>query len=331
MGTTKGRLGRLGCAVLCSVAAGVAAPGEASAQDRFNTRQGRITNGFFYRATTALRVNPLGLFVEARAGIRHRLFDPGSGPLILRNTYIAIAPSLVASPAFVRPGIAMEFSPLAILNFSALVEYVQFFGSFNLAQTWQNSRADYSNAAVFGTAAGREGGADTANGLQVNLSALLQARAGDIVLRSNFRGIYFNLTFKKPPNGAPDGTPPGPVYYDQFFDVLAPTNGWLFVNDSDLLYQSQELGLTVGLRFSSVMPLYTSRERVGGVGDDSDRTTMRLGPLIAYTLSERRHGPFNAPSIFALAQWWIQHPYRTADIGGAMPNIVIGFSFRGDS
>lgn len=322
---------RLGATVLCVTITGLAAPRTADAQDRFNTRQGRVTNGFFYRATVAARINPLGLFAEIRGGIRHRLFDAGEGPPILRNTYIAIAPSLVASPAFARPGLALEFSPLAILNLSALVEYVQYFGSFNLAQTWRNSTSDYSNAAVFGTAAGRDGGAETANGLQVNLSALLQARAGDLVVRSNFRGVYMNLTFKKPPNGAPDTAPPGPVFYDQFFDVLAPTNGWLFVNDTDLLYQSQEMGFTFGLRFSSVMPLYGDRERLGGVGDDGNRTTMRLGPLVAYTFSEGRHGPFNAPSIFVLAQWWMQHPYRTADIGGAMPNIVIGFAFRGDN
>jgi hypothetical protein len=242
-----------------------------------------------------------------------------------------VAPSIVLSPGFVRPGIAVEVSPLAILNLSALVEYAQYFGSFNLAQTWPNSGGDYSNAAVFGTAAGRSGDGDTARGLQVNLSAVLQARAGDLVVRSNFRGIYFNLTFSKAVNGASDPAGPGPVYYDQFFDVLAPTNGWLFANDSDLLYQSAEMGFTFGLRFSSVMPLYSAAQRAGFTGDDSDRTTMRLGPLIAYTFREQRHSAFNAPSIFALAQWWIQHPYRTEGVGAAMPMIVIGLSFRGDS
>lgn len=325
------RFTRVGAALGLALAGGLLSPRECAAQDRFNTRQGRVTNGWFYRATTAVRMNPIGLFAEVRGGYRHRLFDSGRGPLILRNTYFAIAPSVVASPAFVRPGLAVEFSPLAILNLSALVEYVQFFGALNLAQTWQNSTSDYSNGAVFGTAAGRSGDGDTARGLQVNLSALLQARLGDIVVRSNFRGVYFNLTFTKAANGTSDPSPPGPVYYDQFFDVLAPTNGWLFANDSDLLYQSQAMGFTFGLRFSSVMPLYTATERVGGVGDDSGRTTMRLGPLMAYTFREGRHGGFNAPTIFALAQWWIQHPYRTEGVGGAMPMIVIGLAFRGDS
>lgn len=331
MGIRGLRAGHRRAAALIAIAGSLLAPRVVNAQDRFNTRLGRVTNGWFYRATIAARMNPIGVFAEVRGGYRHRLFDPGDGPLILRNTYFAIAPSVVASPAFVRPGIAVEFSPLAILNLSAIFEYAQFFGAFNLAQTWQNTRAEYSNAAVFGTAVGREGGAETASGLQVNLSALLQARAGDLVVRSNFRGIYFNLSFSKPANGAPEGSPPGPVFYDQFFDVLAPTNGWIFANDSDLLYQSADMGLTFGLRFSAVMPLYGATERGGISVDDSDRTTMRLGPLLAYTLSERRHGIFNAPTVFALAQWWIQHPFRTNDIGAGMPMIVLGFAFRGDS
>lgn len=334
IGSRRGR--RLAAGALAfALVHGALGPREAAAQDRFNTRVGRVTNGFFYRFTTAARVNPLGLFLEARGGWRHRLFDPGHGPLILRNTYFAIAPSVVLSPAFVRPGVAVEFSPLAILNLSALVEYVQYFGSFNLAQTWEGAGARYSNAAVFGTAPGRDGNGETARGLQLNLSALLQARAGELVVRSNFRGIYMNLAFSNPANNLA-GTDlaasrqTGPVFYDQFFDALAPTNGWLFANDSDLLYQGVDYGITFGVRFTAVMPLYTSRE-LAGAADDGGRTTMRVGPIFAYTFKEQRHAAFNAPSIFALAQWWIQHPFRTEGVGAAMPMIVVGLSFRGDS
>lgn len=325
-----GRGGRRALGAFLCAGALLGSPRDARAQDAFNTRVGRVTNGFFYRATLAARMNPIGVFAEARAGYRHRLFDPGRGPIILRNTYFAIAPSVALSPAFVRPGLAVEFSPLAMLNLSAVVEYVQYFGSFNLAQTFQSASAQYSTASVFGSAFGRDGGAEAARGLQVHLSALLQARAGDLVVRSNFRGIYFDLTFAKDANGAAAGSGPGPVFYDQFFDALVPTAGWLFVNDSDLLYQSPDLGLTLGLRFSVAMPLYTAREYASGPSD-ADQTTMRLGPLFAYTFREGRHGAFNAPSMFVAAQWWIRHPYRTEGIGAALPLIAIGFSFRGDS
>lgn len=329
-----GRIGRGAFGALALLGAVALVPREAGAQDRFNTRNGRITNGFFYRFTSAVRLNPLGLFVEARGGWRHRLFDNGSGDLLLRNTYISIAPSVVASPAFVRPGVAVEFSPLAILNLSALVEYVQFFGTFNLAQSWESAGAAYSNASVFGRALGNADNAAAARGLQVNLSALLQARAGDIAIRSNFRGVYFNLEFTNPANnnaGTGVTGSPGPVYYDQFFDVLAPTKGWIFANDTDLVYSSPATGLTLGLRYSAVLPLYSATERAGAMVSDQDRATHRLGPIFAYTFHERRHAGFNAPTIFALAQWWLQHPYRTEGAGAAMPMIVIGLSFRGDS
>lgn len=329
MGTAKGRGGRVALGALLCAGLSAGSARDAHAQERFNTRVGRVTNGRYYRATVAVRMNPIGVFAEARAGYRHRLFDPGRGPILLRNTYFAIAPSVALSPAFVRPGVALELSPLAILNLSAVFEYVQYFGSFNLAQTFQNASAQYSSASVFGSAFGRDGGAETARGLQVHLSALLQARAGDLVVRSNFRGIYFDLTFSKDANNAPAGSGPGPVFYDQFFDALAPTRGWLFVNDTDLLYSSPDLGLTLGLRFSATMPIYTAREYGSGPAD-ADQTTLRLGPLFAYTFREGRHGAFNAPSMFVAAQWWIRHPYRTEGVGAALPMIAIGFSFRGD-
>lgn len=131
--------GRTARAVLAGGALAAALLGltsEAGAQDRFNTRVGRVTNGPFYRVTAALRLNPLGLFGEGRFGFRTRLFDTPGASILLKNTYLAGGVSFTTSPAFVRPGIFVEFAPLAILNFQANFEHVWWYGNFQYMQSF---------------------------------------------------------------------------------------------------------------------------------------------------------------------------------------------------
>lgn len=315
-------MGRAAVMAAAVMAAAVVSAGAtpAGAQDRFNPRSGRVTDGFFYRATAALRLNPLGLFGEVRAGFRTRLFDtPGRHP-ILKNTYIAGGLSFLTSPAFARPGLFVEFSPLAILQLQAVAERVQWYGNFDYFQSFASPRDNFSDAEL-----GRRQDNYATGGWIFSAGALLQFRFGEsLVVRSNFRGFRYAMNARNDE----------PVFYDIFFDALVPTQGWVMANDTDLLYSSPELGLNAGVRFSAIVPSIPDSAYPAGVAPGRDLTTMRVGPLISYTFAERRHRWFNAPAVFLLAQWWLQHPYRTGDgpesVTQAFPMIVVGFSFRGD-
>jgi len=318
---------------------------EASAQDRFNTRVGRVTDGFFYRVTAALRLNPLGLFGEARVGFRTRLFDSPGASILLKNTYIAGGFSMAASPAFVRPGVFVEFAPLAILNLQANLEHVWWYGNFQYMQSFPHVVGP-QRAAQEGTGAqegphafsdaqinrNRDAGLNYAGrGFHLTIGGTLQAKVGDLAIRSNFRGVRYWMNTE----GAGDGRGGDRTQYDIFYDVLAPTNGWLFLNDTDLIYQMTDLGLNVGVRLSTVMPMYNTPDFASvsqADAYDNNNLTMRVGPLISYTFREQRHRMYNAPTVFMLAQWWLRHPYRTGlETTQAFPMIVLGFAFRGDS
>lgn len=306
------------------------AAGEALAQDRFNTRVGRVTNGPYLRNSTVLRVNPLGLFNDFRGGYRHRIFDRPDNPIVLRNTYWAVAGSLALSPGFVRVGPAVEFAPLAVLNLSAAFERVQWFGTFNFVQSYGSANDHFSDLAIANRAVADPSSAEAAGGWMLTLQGILQAKVGDLAIRNTTRGVWNSLSLR-------DNRP---VFYDSFYDVMSPNGGWVVTDDFDLIYQNTEMGFNVGLRLSAVIPLYEAAswgpagQAQEGLGDRNG-PTLRLGPLFSYTFREGRHSFFNAPTVFVLAQWWLTHRYRTGDcddcIPQGLPMIVAGFAFRGDT
>lgn len=313
------------------LAAGVMVGGrEAAAQERFNPRVGLVTTGPYYRGTLAVRVNPIGLFADLRGGYRLRLFNNPSRHILLRNTYVALGASVVASPGFVRPGIALEVQPLAILNLQVLYEPIVAWFPSGLSKNVQT----YPNVAAAGVGAGIVSGVAPANntqalrGWQLTLQGTLQARIGQsLAIRDTVRAVHSSYDTSTLDAGhAADR-----VYYDPFYDVVAPLEGWVVANDLDVIATLTDLGTNIGLRYSSVVPV------LGDLDNSAvTTTTHRLGPLISYTFSERRHSWFNAPTLFLLAQWWIQHQWRTGGehpdtVTQYMPMFVLGFSFRGDA
>lgn len=312
------------------VAAMVTAGGVAHAQERFNPRAGLVTTGPFYRVTAAARLNPIGLFGDVRAGYRLRLFNSPTRSVLLRNTYVALAASLVASPAFLRPGIALEIQPLQILNLQVVYEpIVQWMGTFSNLQTYPTVAQSGIGAGVLssGNNPPDPTNAQTARGWQLTFQGTLQARIGQILaVRNTFRAVRSSYdTSSLAPAHQNDR-----VYYDPFYDTVSPLDGWVFANDLDVIASLTDLGTNIGLRYSSVIP------QLGDYADPNRTTTThRLGPIVTYTFKEERHSAFNAPTVFVLAQWWLHHQFRTGGespgtISQYMPMIILGFSFRGD-
>ncbi|MBE2251072.1 MAG: hypothetical protein IAE78_16150 [Myxococcus sp.] len=184
-----------------------------------------------HRNTFALRVNPLGLLYEGRFMYRMRLYESDS--MALRDNFIGIGLTPIASPAFIRAGAYVEVQPMTVLGFWASYTFVQYFGTFNLFQSFQSARSNYSDAEITRLGAGTtmNPGAKSqylGNGTELTIGADFQVKVADIVLRSKARLVRPDMNLR-----AGDT-----VFYDQFYDVLAPNRGWYFVNDVDVLYQT---------------------------------------------------------------------------------------------
>ena len=120
------------------------------------------------------------------------------------------------------------------------------------------------------------------------------------------------------------------VFYDIYYDVLAPNRGWYFVNDADVLYQTGR-GLSVGLRWASSHAFYAPGHFSPGEPQENLNTTHRLGPVVAYTFAEQDGARFNSPTVLLIVNWWLAHRYRTgADSSAFFPYLALGFSFSGD-
>jgi hypothetical protein len=284
------------------------------------------TDRVYYRNTTVLRANPIGLMNEFRFGYRHRLFNSES-PL-LKNAFAGVQAIPFLSPAFSRLGLAAELAPLSILQFTAQYEFLGAFGKFGTIQSFESANSDASGTHIIGPIPQSTNYANT--GHQFTLAMLLQAKVPSsltepgLIVRNNTRLMNVRQDLS-------GGGPNDRVYYDLVFDLVAPNNGWFAVNDLDVLYMFSPK-LTAGLRYTASLAFYGSEHVLPGEAIPNN-DTHRLGPLISYSFFTEDGERFNTPTLFCVINWHLKHPYRTGQDDGvsqAIPYFVLGFSFTGD-
>lgn len=265
----------------------------------------------WYTNSTFLRLNPLGLIEAGRVGWRHRLSTKDS--LLWRDTYTWVAASAVVTPAWVRVGGYVEAQPIALLRVFAEVDGVQYFGSFDQVLSWSDPGVRFSDQTL--ATLGEAGENAPRGGWVATFGGTLQVKAGPVAIRSTAQLLRFDLAL-------PDGHV---VFYDQFWDRLAPNKGFMVLNDLDVL------GLFGDVRVGA---RYTFSDGLDGQGraNDGALSQHRVGPMVAVQLKNDPPGArFNQPTVFVLAQWWVQHPYRTGEEQPAgLPLIAAGFAFNGD-
>ena len=274
----------------------------------------------FFSNLNAIRYNPLGLFEEFRLSYRYRLYDHEHRAL--RDNFAGIGAVPSASPAWVRLGLFGEVQPTSFLLLTAQYDWTRYFGNFNLLNSFPDARSDFSDSRI--KELGEQGGATknyVTTGHQLTLSALLQFKFGPIAFRSNNKLAYFNMNLR----------PGDTVFYDQLYDLLVPGNGWIYVNDIDVLWVSN-FGFMGGLRYSIGHAFYNDTQLPAG-SPNQNGPIQRLGPFLAYTFSKKPPGTtlFNNPTLILLVQWWLDHRFRTGrDVSQSVPLLGVAFTFNGD-
>ncbi len=272
-----------------------------------------------HRNTLALRVNPLGLLYEGRFAYRLRLYE--SEAVALRDNFVGVGVAAGASPAFARIGLYAEVQPATVLGFWATYEWMQYFGTFNLFQSFPGSGSDFSDRGI--KARGDLAAADplrpsVRGGTMFTAGANLNLRFGPIILRNQLR--LFRPDFR-----LRDGDT---TLYDQFSDLLMPNGRVSLLNDLDLLYQTK-FGLLAGLRDSVGVPFYGPENLTAG--GRVDNSTHRLGPFLAFRFFDHDGARINQPTVALVLNWYIKHPYRTgAETSQALPYVALAFNMVGD-
>ena len=263
---------------------------------------------FTHEAFVGVRVNPLGQSQELAVGWRAPLL-PDDGTPIRGDSSLWLAPKVQVSPTFVGTGMVLRVKPLAVVQLQLHAERIQ---------AWADASAMSADGLLPVTAATLEmieiAGAVIGSGWRTTNHLLVQAQVGPVAARATTTLVGWRMD-----RGA-DG-----IFYDQTWDILAPNHGWGGNLDVDLLLVAPEQRPVVGARFTAASPL-------GPVSGWPDGATQRVGPLAGWTFRERRPGGWlQRPTLFALAQWHLTHPWRTGDpTPRALPTVGVGLSVVGD-
>jgi len=287
-----------------------------------------------YESLLVARINPLGLEERLWLGYQYRLYRR-SGRL-LDGSRVALFANPIVSPAVARLGATLEVTPLAILRLRATYGFVQYYRTFEYLQSFDSPHDDFSDQRLD---EGRDAGERYAGrGGQLELSARLQLKAWRIALRNETTFLYSHMALR----GDDD------VFFSPRYDVLMPDDGWVLIDDTDLLYvhEFEEAGtLIVGARNTLSKSFFpTAAYEAGETTADPVGVMDRLGPFLAYTFYERPERRFDKPTVILISQWHLRHPWRAGrvdvvdDMGvtrtrgssPALPTLVLGFAFTGE-
>lgn len=259
--------------------------------------------GWFLRNQVAARINPFGLFDEARLGYR---FAFEHAPI----RSVGVAANASMSPSFARGGVTLDTQVTTFFTLLATYEAGGSFGNLGLEQSFPSAAKAVVQAPDPALMFERTPGAYAAARQQLILGAQLNASWRWVVFKAYCRAVFQHASLRAGDH----------VFYDANWDVLFPNDGWLTVNDVDLLVQALP-GLRLGVRYNFTHAFIVPE--VAGV------TTQRVGPLISYLFFEHRHAAFNAPTISLVVNWRLERPL-TANQSPFIPFVGLAFSFRSE-
>jgi hypothetical protein len=198
-----------------------------------------------------------------------------------------------------------------LLRLFADVSAVGYFGTFDQVLTFDDPNAPHADRDL----SDRGDEARARSGWTATLGATARAKAGPIAVRNTIQVTRIDLGLGSE----------GLFFYDQYWDRLAKDGGWMALNDLDLLLVTGPLRL--GVRHTMTQVLDDRPSTASSAGADH-----RVGPLFAWQFKNVQHSAkINQTTLFILAQWWADHPYRTgAEQPGGLPLIAAGFAFNGD-
>ena len=288
---------------------------------------------FMFSDLTITRINPLGLETRGRLGLQKRLYYSDQKLTKTNFGFVGVYPKL--NPVSAQLGAGGELQPMSMLNVRALAEVQQYFGTLGFLQSFPTADANYSDHALKALRDDPVRAPQSATMFHASIQPMLMAKVGPIALRALLLVDYWNFDVR-----AGDQ-----VAYEPTFDTALPDRGWTVSTDTDLLYTGKR-GLAIGLRHSTVTPLYRAEHFTDDAAYqayDGANAHQRLGLFSAYTFHDRGPSRFNKPTLIVIASWYLSSRFRTGQpdaiptgftaddyVNRAIPYFLIGFAFESD-
>lgn len=301
--------------VIAAASEPTSAPSAASMEARSPIEAQSPLHSLVYTSVLGLRLNPLGASESLRVAYRFRMFDSDSPLFRPANLTMGVLTQL--TPAFARFGPSIEISPIAVWQLSVSYEIVGFFGSFAGALPFSSPNDNVSDAERARLEAAHVN--RPMLGGVLTISNLLQAKVGPIAVRVQLQFFRYDMQARASET----------VFYDPNSDMLVPVHGFFLTQDTDLLYVTR-FGLIVGARHTLAHAFYGEPAPRVSPGFGNLNSQHRLGPIALYEFFDKPGARFNRPAVALIAQWFLQHRYRTGfEVTQALPQIILAFLFQG--
>jgi hypothetical protein len=148
--------------------------------------------------TLGLTSNRLGFSLDTRYGLRFPMFEK-EGSTLFNNTGLTAQGTSYLSPAYMRWGGRVTFSPLAIIDLTGYGAYSQYFGNFQTIVDYDAPNQDYGNnkeIAAYVTDTSRQ---YSGKGWNFGGALTLKAKVGPFIALANENYSYWSV---KVPEGA---------------------------------------------------------------------------------------------------------------------------------
>ncbi len=144
-------------------------------------------------ADLGISVFGMGAKATVNPGVEQALWNK-EGDLLFDDTWLGLQLRLEGTPAFVRAGPELRFSPAAILEVNAHALGTSYFGNFTSLVGFDHPEADYGSEALqVAAAAGRQ---DTGRSTDLGFDVTLNGQYGPVVL--SVTGEWSQWTFLPP-------------------------------------------------------------------------------------------------------------------------------------
>lgn len=134
--------------------------------------------------TVGVTSNRIGFSLDTRYGLRFPLFEK-DGSALFNNTGLTVQGTSYLSPAYMRWGGRVTFSPLAIIDLTGYGAYSQYFGNFQTIIDYDEPNQNYGNneeIAAYVTDTGRQ---FSGKGWNFGGALTLKAKVGPMIALVN--------------------------------------------------------------------------------------------------------------------------------------------------
>ncbi len=240
-----------------------------------------------------LAISWFGMGARYLGDAEYRLHVPWEekGSLLFDDVYVAPGPELEVSPAYVRAGARVHVVPIAVLDITADVLAVSYFGTFGGMNDFDTPEGDYSEEALATPAALER--SHSGLGVRYSVTPTLQAKVSHLCLAFPQEFTHFSMV--RPADAK------GDYWYENQYDALLKWDDTLMVNSALAFWAFREDSkddprmFWLGARFD--------HQLVFGSGDEQ----LKAGPMAVFKPGRSKF----MPTFVVFGELWLKsraHP-----------------------